>query len=62
MTIRGRALEQPTCAAAADGFDFSNYLDICKVCISANADVAGLGVCGIPSLSFRNLWLSEPLA
>jgi hypothetical protein len=33
-----------TCKAAAEGFDFKPYLDECKVCVTANPDVAGLGV------------------
>lgn len=32
------------CPAAAPGFDFSDYLNVCRICIVANADVAGLGV------------------
>jgi hypothetical protein len=32
------------CPAAAPDFDFSPYLDVCRVCVVGNADVAGLGV------------------
>ena len=41
MSSKASSSDLTGCPAAAPGFDFSPYLDVCRVCIVANTDVAG---------------------
>lgn len=45
MSSSNGASNDLQCLAAALNFDFSSYLNNYTVCITANADIAGLGVC-----------------
>jgi hypothetical protein len=57
MSTNATTGDSTDCPAAAPDFDFSDYLDVCRVCIAGNADVSGLGV----SLRFSSRTLSSLL-